>query len=85
VTWRETILATESCTESDVNELESHLTEEIDQLKTQSLTVRVVSVEQFGKMSLVLSVFGMVWSLLIPIVLAIMITKFRSPKTVGSE
>ncbi len=36
--WRKTILETESCTESDINELESHLNEEIDQLKTQSLT-----------------------------------------------
>ena len=36
--WRKTILETETCTESDVNELQSHLNEEIDQLKEQNLT-----------------------------------------------
>ena len=36
--WRKTILETETCTENDVNELQSHLTEEIDQLKAQSLS-----------------------------------------------
>ncbi len=36
--WRKTILETETCTENDVNELQSHLNEEIDQLKIQNLT-----------------------------------------------
>jgi len=36
--WRKSILETETCTENDVDELESHLKEELDQLKTQKLT-----------------------------------------------
>jgi hypothetical protein len=50
--WRKSILETETCTESDVNELESHLKEEIDQLKTKELSEQeafLVAASRIGK------------------------------------
>ena len=50
--WRKSILETETCTESDVNELESHLNEDMEQLKTKDLSEQeafIVAVTRIGK------------------------------------
>ena len=50
--WRKSILKTKTCTKNDADELESHLREELDLLKTQNLTEReafIVAVTRIGK------------------------------------
>jgi hypothetical protein len=50
--WRKTILETKTCTSNDLNELESHLVEEVEQLKTQSLTEQeafMIATSRIGK------------------------------------
>ena len=52
ITWRNSILAKETCTANDLNELESHLLDEVDQLRQNNLTEEeafFVAVNRIGK------------------------------------
>jgi hypothetical protein len=61
--WRKSILETETCTAGDLNELESHLLEEIDQLKTKDLSEQeafLVAASRIGKPATVAEEFAKV-------------------------